>query len=82
LPNDCESQRAFVALPLEPPGFIHGVLQSHAKGDVVKGINILTCMVRYGDFSLPLGYEIIKKDVAYCDIETKKMHRKSSTTKN
>lgn len=49
---------------------------SHAKGDVVKGINILTCMVRYDDFSVPVGYEIIKKDVAYCDIKTKKMHRK------
>lgn len=55
---------------------------SHAKGDVVKGINILTCMVRYDDFSVPIGYEIIKKDIAYCDIQTKKTHRKSSTTKN
>lgn len=55
---------------------------SHAKGDVVKGINILTCMVRYDDFSVPVAYEIIKKDIAYCDIHTKKTHRKSSTTKN
>lgn len=29
---------------------------SHAKGDVLKGINILSCMVRYGDFSVPVGY--------------------------
>ncbi|QBS09027.1 IS701 family transposase [Legionella israelensis] len=55
---------------------------SHAKGDVVKGINILTCMVRYGDFSVPVGYEVIKKDVAFCDIETRQARRKSSTTKN
>ena len=55
---------------------------SHAKGDVVKGINILTCMVRYGDFSVPVGYEVIKKDVAFCDIETRRARRKSSTTKN
>jgi len=55
---------------------------SHAKGDVVKGINVLSCMVRYDDFSVPISYEIIKKDIAYCDIHTKKTHRKSSTTKN
>lgn len=55
---------------------------SHAKGDVVKGINILTCMVRYDDFSVPIAYEIIKKDLAYCDIQTKKVRRKSSITKN
>ncbi|HGS8259923.1 transposase [Legionella pneumophila] len=55
---------------------------SHAKGSVVKGVNILTCMVRYCDFSVPVGYEVIKKDVAFCDIETKQARRKSSTTKN
>ncbi len=43
---------------------------SHAKGDVVKGINFLSCMVRYDDFSLPIGYEIIKKDIQYSDIKT------------
>jgi hypothetical protein len=55
---------------------------SHAKGDVLKGINILTCMVRYDDFSVPVGYEIIKKDIRYSDIKTKKERRKSSVTKN
>lgn len=55
---------------------------SHAKGDVLKGINILSCMVRYDDFSVPIGYEVIKKEIVYCDIETKKVRRKSSTNKN
>ncbi|MDF1758801.1 MAG: hypothetical protein P1U74_10985, partial [Legionellaceae bacterium] len=55
---------------------------SHAKGDVVKGINILSCMVRYGDFSLPIGYEAIKKDIRYCNMKTKKERRKSSISKN
>ncbi|CEG57664.1 TPA: transposase [Legionella pneumophila] len=55
---------------------------SHAKGTVLKGINILSCMVRYEDFSVPVGYEVIKKDVAYCDIKTRQMRRKSSVTKN
>lgn len=34
---------------------------SHAKGTVLKGLNILSCMVRYGDISLPIAYEIVKK---------------------
>ncbi|BCA94898.1 hypothetical protein TUM19329_12590 [Legionella antarctica] len=55
---------------------------SHAKGTVLKGINILSCMVRYADFSLSIGYEVIKKDIAYCDIKTRQTRRKSSVTKN
>lgn len=55
---------------------------SHAKGDVVKGINLLSCMIRYGDFCVPIGYEIIQKKIRYCDFETKRERRKSSTTKN
>jgi hypothetical protein len=55
---------------------------SHAKGDVVKGINFLSCMVRYEDFSLPIGYEIIKKDIEYCDIKTKQHRRKATVNKN
>lgn len=55
---------------------------SHAKSDVVKGINILSCMVRYDDFSVPIGYEVIKKDITYSDVQTKRLRRKSSVTKN
>ena len=55
---------------------------SHAKGRVVKGINLLTCMVRYDDFCLPIGFEIINKDIVYSDVKTKKQRRKSSVTKN
>lgn len=55
---------------------------SHAKGTVLKGINILSCMVRYADFSVPVGYEVIKKEIAYSDIKTRQMRRKSSVTKN
>ena len=55
---------------------------SHAKGTVLKGINILSCMVRYGDFSVPIGYEVIKKETIYCDIKTKQTRRNSSVTKN
>ena len=40
---------------------------SHAKGTVLKGINLLSCMVRYDDICLPIGYEVIKKDIEYVD---------------
>lgn len=34
----------------------------HAEGRTVKGINLLTAMVKYGDTSFPIGFEIVKKD--------------------
>lgn len=55
---------------------------SHAKHRHVKGINLLSCLVRYGDVALPIGYELIKKDIAYCEIKTKKLKRKASIGKN
>jgi hypothetical protein len=55
---------------------------SHAKGRCVKGVNILSCLVRYGDIALPIAYEPICKDVLFCDIATKKVKRQSSVSKN
>lgn len=55
---------------------------SHAKDRHVKGVNILSCLVQYGDISLPIGYKLVHKDVRFSDIETKKVKRKSSVTKN
>nr|WP_155066526.1 hypothetical protein [Piscirickettsia salmonis] len=53
----------------------------HSKGRTVKGINILTAMVRYGDVRLPIAYEVIEKTIRYSDLQTKKERRKSSFTK-
>jgi IS4 transposase len=39
-------------------------------------------MVRYADLSVPIGYEVIKKDITYSDIKTRQTRRKSSVTKN
>ena len=55
---------------------------SHSKGMHVKGVNLLSCIVQYGDVSLPIGYEIVHKDIKFSDIETRKVKRKASTTKN
>ena len=55
---------------------------SHAKGRSVKGVNILSGLIRYGDIALPIAYEVIHKDLHFCDIKTKKEKRQSSKTKN
>lgn len=54
---------------------------SHAKHRHVKGINLLSCLVRYGDVALPIGYEIIKKDVAFCNVETKRKKERLKSAK-
>lgn len=35
---------------------------SHAKKRCVKGVNLLSCLVRYGDIALPIACEAICKD--------------------
>ena len=55
---------------------------SHAKGRCVKGINILSGLIRYNDFALPIAFEAVRKDIHFCDLETKQEKRRSSTTKN
>ena len=55
---------------------------SHMHNRHVKGINILSCLVNYGDISLPVGYEIVHKDAAFSDIATKKLKRKANVSKN
>jgi hypothetical protein len=55
---------------------------SHAKGRCLKGVNILSGLIRYGDFSLPIAFESIRKDLYFCDLEDKKEKRRSSISKN
>lgn len=55
---------------------------AHAKGRHVKGINLLSCLVRYEAISLPVGYEIVHKDLVYCDLQTRQTKRKASISKN
>lgn len=55
---------------------------SHAKHRHVKGINLLSCLVRYGDVALPVGYDVVKKDILYSDLKTKRQKRKSRISKN
>ena len=55
---------------------------SHMHGRHVKGMNILSCMVGYGDVSLPVGYEIVRKDIEFSEVKSQKVRRKSSVSKN
>lgn len=55
---------------------------SHAKGRVVKGLNILTSLVHYNTGTFPVGFEVIKKDIPYCDLLTCQEKRMSSVNKN
>lgn len=55
---------------------------SHAKGRCVKGVNLLSSLVRYNDVAFPVGFKVISKDLHFCDIKTKKEKRQASITKN
>jgi uncharacterized protein YrzB (UPF0473 family) len=55
---------------------------SHAKSKCVKGINLLSGLIRHGDVALPIACEPVCKDVVFCDIATKKEKRASKITKN
>ena len=45
-------------------------------------MHLLSCIVQYGDVSLPIGYEVVHKDIKFSHVETRKVKRKASTTKN
>ena len=68
--------------PYTDENMIVGWHFSHAKGRCVKGINILSCLVRYDDLALPIGLEAVHKDLHFCDLKTRKEVRKASRTKN
>lgn len=55
---------------------------SHAKKRCLKGINLLSCLARYGDTALPIGFEVVHKDVQFQDPKTNKKKRCASVTKN
>lgn len=55
---------------------------SHTKGCHVKGINLLTSLVRYEDITFPIGFEIIKKDLKYWDEKAQREKRRASVGKN
>ena len=53
----------------------------HSKNRHVKDINILSCLVRYGDIVLPVGYEIVHKDTEYYDEKSKNSAAKPASSR-
>jgi hypothetical protein len=54
----------------------------HTVGRSVKGIYLLNCIYHSNDASLPVAFKLITKPIQYSDISTRKIKRKSETTKN
>ena len=54
----------------------------HAKNRNVKGINFITALYYSKDFSIPIAYELVKKELMIVDKKTGNTKRKSSVTKN
>lgn len=54
---------------------------SHSKHRHIKGMNILSGLIRYGEVALPIDYHLVKKDIEYIDKDNKIKH-KSSINKN
>jgi hypothetical protein len=54
----------------------------HTVGLSVKGLNLLNCIYHANEASIPVAFKLITKPIQYTDIETRKIKRKSETTKN
>ena len=54
----------------------------HSKGRTVKGLNILNFLYVNDKTSIPISYELIKKDQIITNKKTGRKERKSSITKN
>ena len=54
----------------------------HSKNRSVKGFNLLNGLYHAGDVSVPVAYELVRKPIAFCDVQTRQIKRKSTVTKN
>ncbi len=54
----------------------------HCSGRNVKGINLLNALYYSGGAAIPVAFELIKKPVQFCDLQTRQQKRKSEVSKN
>jgi DDE superfamily endonuclease len=54
----------------------------HCVGRNVKGFNILNALYHNDDVSIPVAFEIIRKPLIFCEVETRRTKRRSEVTKN
>jgi hypothetical protein len=55
---------------------------SHMRGRCIRGIEVLNAFYSNGASGVPVDYSIIEKPIEYCDLQTKKVKRKSLVSKN
>jgi hypothetical protein len=54
----------------------------HQSNRSVKGINLLNYIYSVGEISLPVGFDVVKKPIEFCDLKTQKKKRRATITKN
>lgn len=54
----------------------------HCQNRTVKGVNILNCLYHANGINVPVAFEIVHKDLLFCDIQTRQVKRHSALTKN
>lgn len=54
----------------------------HCSGRSVRGINLLNALYNAGEVSIPVAFELVRKPLQFCDLETRKVKRASEVTKN
>jgi len=54
----------------------------HCSGRSVRGINLLNAVYHSQGASIPVAFELVKKPLQYCDLQTRQLKRKSEVTKN
>lgn len=54
----------------------------HSVNRTVKGVNILNALYHVNGVNVPVAFEVVHKDLQYCEIETRRLKRRSAFTKN
>lgn len=54
----------------------------HQSNRSVKGVNIINYVYSVGDVSIPVGFDVIKKPIKFCEVKSKGEKRRGTVTKN
>lgn len=54
----------------------------HCLGRSVRGINLLNALYHSGGVSIPVAFELVRKPLQFCDVQTRQVKRASEVTKN
>ncbi len=54
----------------------------HVSGRNVRGINLLNALYHASGVSAPVAFELVRKPIVYCDVQTRQLKRKSEVSKN